>query len=111
MLDARRRWFAQMLEAGLGERIIEPGDVLKHATPDVLAKNLPPELMSKMLQVSLEAGSMTPEHVLQTVTPHLLAEHVPHDVLWACINTGAERAGLSQEDTDVHGADVRIEDG
>ncbi len=98
MQDARQRWFAQMLEAGLGENILEPRDVLKHATPDVLANNLPPDLMSKMLKVSLEAGSMTPEHVVQTVTPAVLAEHVPHDVLWSCIADGAERAGLTREE-------------
>ena len=99
-MDARQRWFTQMLEAGLGERIIDPADVLKHATPDVLANNLPAELMSKMLQASLDAGAMTAEHVIATVTPHLLAEHIPHDVLWACISDGAERAGLNQETPD-----------
>lgn len=97
-LDARQRWFAQMLEAGLGENILQPKDVLQHATPDVLANNLPPELMSKMLQAFLEAGSMTPESVVQTVTPSVLAEHIPHDVLWACIADAAERAGLTREE-------------
>lgn len=97
-MEARQRWFAEMLEAGLGEKILEPRDVLKHATPDVLANNLPADLMSRMLQASLEAGSMTPEHVILTVTPGVLAEHVPHDVLWACIAEGAERSGLANED-------------
>ena len=96
-MEARQRWFAEMLEAGLGEKILEPQDVLKHATPAVLANNLPPELMSRMLQASLDAGAMTPEHVILTVTPAVLAEHVPHEVLWACIAEGAERSGLVVE--------------
>ena len=94
-LEARQRWFAQMMESGLEQKIFAPTDVLNHATPDVLAKNLPPELLSKMLTSSLAAGAMTPERVLETVTPEAMSQHLPHDVLWDCIASAASRAGVN----------------
>lgn len=75
--------------------MFSPADVLAHATPDVLATHLPPELLSKVLASSLAAGSMTPERVLETVTPEQLARHLPHEVLWACIAAAAARAGVT----------------
>jgi hypothetical protein len=95
--DPRTAWFEQIMSSGLENKIIEPQDVLDHATPDVLANNLPPDLLSKVLQASLSAGSMTPERVLETINPTIMAEHIPHDVLWACVVATAHRAGLSKE--------------
>jgi hypothetical protein len=92
--DQRKEWFARVVESGLENQIFNPADVLAHATPDVLANHLPPELLSKVLQASLAAGTMTPERVLETVTPEVLAQHIPHDVLWACIAAAAARAGV-----------------
>jgi hypothetical protein len=94
--DQRTSWFARVVESGLENKIFGPSDVLAHATPDVLANHLPPELLSKVLAASLAAGAMTPERVLETVTPELLAKHLPHDVLWQCIAAAAERAGVSK---------------
>ena len=96
--DAQERWFAQMMEAGLAEKIFAPADVLAHATAEILANNLPPDLMTQVLQASLAAGAMTPERVLETVTPQVMAKHLPHDVLWSCIASAAERAGVTQAD-------------
>ena len=81
--DQRQAWFARVMESGLEHEIFQPSDVLAHATPDVLASHLPPELLSKILAASLAAGTMTPERVLETVTPELLAKHLP-PILWAC---------------------------
>ncbi len=93
--DQRKAWFANVVKSGLDHQIFNPADVLAHATPDVLASHLPPELLSKVLAASLAAGSMTPERVLETVTPELLALHLPHEVLWACIAAAAARAGVT----------------
>lgn len=93
--DPRKAWFAQVVKSGLEHQIFNPADVLAHATPDVLANHLPPELLSKVLQASLAAGAMTPDRVLETVTPDVLAAHVPHEVLWACIAAAAARAGVA----------------
>jgi hypothetical protein len=95
MSDQRQAWFARVVESGLQHGIFQPADVLSHATPEVLANHLPPELLSKVLASSLAAGAMTPERVLETVTPELLAQHLPHEVLWACIAQAAARAGVS----------------
>ena len=64
MSDQRKEWFAKVVESGLKNEIFNPADVLAHATPDVLASHLPPELLSKIIAASLAAGSMTPESVL-----------------------------------------------
>src|SRR6476659_10169798 len=93
--DNRQAWFARVMESGLENQIFNPSDVLAHATPDVLANHLPPELLSKVLAASLAAGQMTPERVLETVTPELLALHLPHEVLWACITAAVARAGVT----------------
>jgi len=93
--DQRQAWFARVMESGLENDVFAPSDVLAHATPDVLANNLPPELLSKMLSASLAAGSMTPERVLETITPEVMSKHLPHDVLWACIAAAAARAGVT----------------
>src|SRR5258708_31811990 len=95
--DQREAWFAKVVESGLSNQIFNPSDVLAHATPDVLANHLPPELLSKVLSASLAAGAMTPDRVLETVTPELLAKHLPHDVLWACIAAAAARAGVVKQ--------------
>ncbi len=94
MSDQRQAWFAKMVESGLEHEVFGPSDVLAHATPEVLANHLPPDLLGKVLAASLASGSMTPDRVLETVTPELLAKHLPHDVLWACIAAAAERAGV-----------------
>jgi len=93
--DQRQQWFARVMESGLENQVFAPSDVLAHATPDVLANNLPPDLLSKVLTASLAAGSMTPERVLETITPDVMSKHVPHDVLWACIAAAAARAGVT----------------
>jgi hypothetical protein len=96
MSEPRQRWFAQMMESGLEEKIFDSNDVLRHATPEVLANHLPADLMSKVLAASLAAGAMTPDRVLETVTPEVMSRHLPHDVLWSCIASAAERAGVTQ---------------
>jgi len=97
--DQRQAWFARVVESGLQNQIFNASDVLAHATPDVLAAHLPPELLSKVLAASLASGTMTPDRVLETVTPEVLARHVPHEVLWACIAAAAERAGVAARGT------------
>ncbi len=93
--DPRKAWFANVVKSGLENEIFNPADVIAHATPDVLANHLPPELLSKVLQASLAAGSMTPDRVLETITPEVLAMHIPHEILWACIAAAAARAGVT----------------
>ena len=96
--DARQLWFAQMIQAGLEEKIIAPKHLLAHVTPELLAEFLPGEILGEILSSSLESRALTAEAVLDTVTPEILAEHIPHDVLWTCVAEAAERAGISRSD-------------
>jgi hypothetical protein len=95
MSESRQAWFARMMESGLEHKMFAASDILTHATPEVLANHLPPDLLSKVLSASLSAGSMTADRVLETVTPALLAKHLPHEVLWDCLRAAAARAGIS----------------
>jgi hypothetical protein len=95
--DARQRWFSQIFQSGLECEIFGPSQILDHVTPEVMANNLPPAIMSQVLQLSLAAGAMTPEGVFQTVNPDLLAEHIPHEVLWKCVVEAAEKSGISKD--------------
>ena len=45
------------MESGLEHNMFAPGDVLAHATPDVLTAHLPSEVLSKLLSSTLAAGS------------------------------------------------------
>ena len=92
---ARQRWFSAMLKAGLEGKLIDPSQVMAFVTPEVLAHNLPPDLMSRILTTSLASGAMTPERLLETLNPDVLCEHVPLDVLWSCISAGVDRAGIA----------------
>src|SRR5438045_8952096 len=92
--DQRQAWFARVMESGLENDIFAPADVLAHATPDVLASHLPPDLLSKVLAASLAAGAMTPARVLDTVTPELLARPLPHALLWPSITAAPPRAAV-----------------
>lgn len=96
--EARQRWFAQILKAGLEESIFGPAHLMSHLTPELLAEHLPAEVMSRVLSTALQSGTMTPEGILASATPEVLSQHLPHDVLWACVTEAAERAGLSQTD-------------
>ena len=93
--DPRKAWFANVVKSGLENQIFNPADVLAHATPDVLANHLPPELLSKVLQASLAAGSMMPERVFEMITLDVLVVYVSYEVLWACIVVAAARAGVT----------------
>jgi hypothetical protein len=94
-LGSRQRWFAAMLQAGQEAKLIEPTQVTAFVTPEVMAHNLPPEVLGKLLAASLASGAMTPARMLETLSPELLAEFVPLEVLWSCVSAGAERAGIS----------------
>lgn len=105
--DARERWFSDLVDAGLETQILDAPQIVEHATPDVLAENLPADLLAKVLQSALKAGAMTPERMLDTLTPAILARHVPHPILWACVATAAERRGLADANGEVPAGDPR----
>jgi len=105
--EARERWFCELIDAGLSEEIFNSGDLMEHATPEVLATNLPPDLMAKVLEAALSAGKMTTDRMLETLTPKVIAHHIPHEVLWACVISAAKRSGIADAKADVQKSDKR----
>lgn len=96
MSEARTKWFTKLLEAGIENEIFAAPHVLEYVTPEVLAKHVPPALMSKVLAAALSSSSMTPEIVMETLSPQLLAEHIPHDILWECVSAAADKAEIAE---------------
>ena len=88
-MDKRRKWFAILLEEGLRMGVLSPADVLRHATPAVLAVDLPPSLIAQVLQAGITSGAFNSDLVVGTLGPEQLAEHVPLSVLWACLDEAA----------------------
>jgi len=90
----QEKWLAIVMAAALDNNILQPEDVLEHATPEVLAAHLPPDVMSNVLAASLKAGQMTAEVILRTAGPGVLSRYVPPGVLWQAISEAARRAEI-----------------
>ena len=88
-MDKRRKWLSLVLEEGLRTGVIEPPDILRHATTSVLATDLPAALVAKVLQAGMEGGGFDAHVVVETLGAEALAEYVPLPVLWACIHEAA----------------------
>jgi len=95
MPNARERWFAEILKAGLETQLATEQDLLAHATPAVLIAALPKQVLAQVLGGALSANAISPRSLVETVSIDLLAEKVPHDVVWACIAEIADRAGIT----------------
>jgi hypothetical protein len=94
MTKNRVSWYAELVQAGLDTKILSEADVLAHATPAVLIKALPRDVLANVFDRALTSGTMSPSEVVRTAGAPVLAEHVPLAVLWACIVAAAERAGI-----------------
>jgi hypothetical protein len=101
------KWFCELVDSGLNEEIFDSAHLMSHATPEVLAENLPPDLVAKVLQSALQAGAMTTDRILETLTPEIAAHHIPHAVLWECVSTAAKKVGLDKVDEKVKSGDKR----
>ncbi|MGE0872275.1 MAG: hypothetical protein AB7P03_27190 [Kofleriaceae bacterium] len=87
-----RGFFVDVLTAALELGIATHDDVLRHATPDVLANHLPRPLWAKLLGACLSASRVDARLVVETITVPSLCEHVPHPIVWACIAEVAARS-------------------
>ena len=88
-----QNFLTQAVKSGIETEQLSASNLLEHATPSVLAANLPNELAASLLQASLEAGSMSPELIIDTLGVEALAEHLPAKALWACVCEVAGSAG------------------
>jgi len=89
-MDKRRKWMAVVLDEALRSGVLASEDLVRHASPSVLATDLPPTLVAKVLQAGMSSGSFNPELVVSTLGAEAFAEHVPLPVLWGCIEEAAD---------------------
>ena len=89
--EANRRFLQMVLASGLECGAVTPSDAIRHVTPDVLAESLPTEVMAKLVEASLVAGSMTANLIIDTLGTEAMAEYCPAETLWDCVREQAER--------------------
>jgi hypothetical protein len=78
------------LELGIGS----PDDVVRHVTPDVLAKYLPRPLWARLFTACLGAARVDATLVVETIGIPNFCEHVPAPIIWACLaEIGARSLG------------------
>jgi len=87
-----KTFFVDALTSALDLGIARPEDVLKHATPDVLAQHLPRPLWARLLTACLGAPKVDAQLVIETIGLPNLAEHVPAQLIWNCISEVSARA-------------------
>lgn len=89
-----KAFFVAALQSALDLGIATPEDVLKHATPDLLAEHLPRPLWARLLTACVGAPKVDAQLVVETIGVSNLCEHVPAAAIWACIaEIGARSLG------------------
>lgn len=86
-----KAFFVAALQAALDLGIGTPEDVLKHATPDLLAEYLPRPLWARLLTACVGAPKVDAQLVVETIGVSNLCEHIPATAMWACIAEIAAR--------------------
>jgi len=90
--EAKRKFVQGAIAAGMECGMLEPTDVMKHATAEVLAHYLPTPIKAKLLSETLRAGKINAQIVLDVVGIDALSFHAPPVVIWGCIVETASRA-------------------
>jgi hypothetical protein len=72
--------------------VATPDDVLKHATPDVLAAHLPRPEWAKLIAACLAAPRVDARLVVDTIGVPTLCRSVPGAIVWACLVEIGQRA-------------------
>jgi hypothetical protein len=90
--EAKRKFVQGAMAAGLECGMLDPEDLFKHVSPEVLAFYLPTQLKAKVLHETLRVGKINPQIVLEIVGIDGLAAHAPPAVMWACMMESASRA-------------------
>jgi hypothetical protein len=87
-----KAFFVTTLSSALELGIAVPDDVLRWATPDVLAANLPRPLWARLLTACLGAPRVDAQLVIETIGVPNLCEHIPAQIIWGCIQELAVRS-------------------
>lgn len=87
-----KAFFVAALQSALDLGIATPEDVLKHATPDLLAEHLPRPLWARLLTACVGAPKVDAQLVVETIGVSNLCEHIPATAIWSCIAEIGARA-------------------
>jgi hypothetical protein len=94
-----KAFFVAALQSALDLGIATPDDVLKHATPDILANHLPRPLWARLFTACLGAPRVDAQLVIETIGVPNLCEHVPANLIWICLaEVGARALGRKVDD-------------
>src|SRR4051812_47943344 len=99
--EKRLSWLAFVYDSALKHGVFRPADVIVHATPEVLAKDLPKELLIRTFEVAFDAGKLTPEGILGVAPPATLSKHIASSVLWETVRDAATRHGIAASSSNV----------
>jgi hypothetical protein len=92
-----KAFFVDALTSALDLKLGTPDDVLRHVTPDVLAKHLPRPLWARLFTACLVAPKVDAQLVVETIGLPNLCEHVPSTLIWSCIaDIGARALGKAE---------------
>jgi hypothetical protein len=93
--EKRLSWLAFVYDSALKHGVFRPADVMVHATPEVLAKDLPKELLIRTFEVAFDAGKLTPEGIMGVAPPATLSKHIAASILWETVRDAATRHGIA----------------
>ncbi|HUQ04554.1 MAG TPA: hypothetical protein VM261_18765 [Kofleriaceae bacterium] len=73
------------LESALDNGVATPDDVLRHASPEVLAVHVPRPVWARLIKTCLEAPRVDARLIVETIGVATLCEHVPANVMWGAL--------------------------
>jgi hypothetical protein len=89
-----KAFFVDALTSALDLGVARPEDVVKHVTPDVLARHLPRPLWARLITACLGAPRVDARLVIETIGIPNIAEHIPSTIIWGCLaEVGARSLG------------------
>jgi len=94
-----KAFFVDALASAIDLGIGTADDVLRHVTPDVLAKHLPRPLWARLITACLGASKLDSTLIVETIGLPNLAEHIPTSIMWGCIADIGMRALGTQAET------------
>jgi hypothetical protein len=89
-----KAFFVDALTSALETGIGTPDDIVRHVTPEVLAKHLPRPLWARLFTACLGAPRVDATLVVETIGVPNFCEHLPAPIIWACLaEIGARSLG------------------
>jgi hypothetical protein len=89
-----KAFFVDALTSALEMGIGTPDDIVRHVTPEVLARYLPRPLWARLFTACLGAPHVDATLVVETIGVPNFCEHLPAPIIWACLaEIGARSLG------------------